>query len=218
MSAVPSVKDSDLANAIRALAMDAVEAAKSGHPGMPMGMAEIAVALWTRHLRAQPGEPALARPRPLRAEQRPRLDAAVRARAPRRLRPAARGAAPLPAAGLEDAGAPGGRRHPGRGDHHRPARPGARQRAWAWRSPRSCSPRRSIATATRSSTTAPGCSRATAASWKASRTRPARSPARWGLGEARRVLRRQRHLHRRQGRRLVHRRHARRASRRTAGT
>src|SRR6478609_538059 len=41
------VRDADLANAIRALAMDGVEAAKSGHPGMPMGMAEIAVALWT---------------------------------------------------------------------------------------------------------------------------------------------------------------------------
>jgi transketolase len=43
-----------LANAIRALAMDAVETAKSGHPGMPMGMAEIAVALWTRHLAHNP--------------------------------------------------------------------------------------------------------------------------------------------------------------------
>ena len=51
------VRDADLANAIRALAMDAVEAAKSGHPGMPMGMAEIAVALWTRHLRHDPGNP-----------------------------------------------------------------------------------------------------------------------------------------------------------------
>jgi len=49
--------DHDLANAIRALAMDAVEAAKSGHPGMPMGMAEIAVALWTRHLRHNPANP-----------------------------------------------------------------------------------------------------------------------------------------------------------------
>src|SRR6476661_4060073 len=52
-----SVRDADLANAIRALAMDAVEAAKSGHPGMPMGMAEIAVALWKRHLRHDPGNP-----------------------------------------------------------------------------------------------------------------------------------------------------------------
>ncbi len=57
MSAAPSVKDSDLANAIRALAMDAVEAAKSGHPGMPMGMAEIAVALWTRHYAHNPANP-----------------------------------------------------------------------------------------------------------------------------------------------------------------
>src|SRR5256885_10836273 len=46
-----------LANAIRALAMDAVQAANSGHPGMPMGMAEIAVALWNRHLRHNPANP-----------------------------------------------------------------------------------------------------------------------------------------------------------------
>ena len=50
--------DAELANSIRALAMDAVEAAKSGHPGMPMGMAEIAVALWKRHLRHNPANPA----------------------------------------------------------------------------------------------------------------------------------------------------------------
>ena len=49
--------DTQLANAIRALAMDAVEAAKSGHPGMPMGMAEIAVALWNRHLVHNPTDP-----------------------------------------------------------------------------------------------------------------------------------------------------------------
>ncbi len=49
-----------LANAIRALAMDAVQKANSGHPGMPMGMAEIAVALWTRHYRHNPGNPAWA--------------------------------------------------------------------------------------------------------------------------------------------------------------
>src|SRR6266480_266739 len=50
--------EGELANSIRALAMDAVEAAKSGHPGMPMGMAEIAVALWKRHLRHNPANPA----------------------------------------------------------------------------------------------------------------------------------------------------------------
>ncbi|HEY0180819.1 MAG TPA: transketolase [Dokdonella sp.] len=46
-----------LANAIRFLAADAVQKANSGHPGMPMGMAEIAVALWTRHLRHNPRNP-----------------------------------------------------------------------------------------------------------------------------------------------------------------
>ncbi len=54
----PPASDRELADAIRALAMDAVEAAKSGHPGMPMGMAEIAVALWRRHLRHHPANPA----------------------------------------------------------------------------------------------------------------------------------------------------------------
>ena len=46
-----------LANAIRALAMDAVQAANSGHPGAPMGMADIAVALWGRHLKHNPANP-----------------------------------------------------------------------------------------------------------------------------------------------------------------
>ena len=46
-----------MANAIRALAMDAVQKANSGHPGMPMGMAEIAVALWSGHYRHNPANP-----------------------------------------------------------------------------------------------------------------------------------------------------------------
>ncbi|MCH2242130.1 MAG: transketolase [Aquabacterium sp.] len=46
-----------MANAIRALAMDAVQAANSGHPGAPMGMADIAVALWGRHLKHNPADP-----------------------------------------------------------------------------------------------------------------------------------------------------------------
>ncbi len=46
-----------MANAIRALSMDAVQQANSGHPGAPMGMAEIAVALWSRHLRHNPANP-----------------------------------------------------------------------------------------------------------------------------------------------------------------
>jgi transketolase len=47
----------DLANAIRALAMDAVQKANSGHPGMPMGMAEIAEAVWNGHMRHNPANP-----------------------------------------------------------------------------------------------------------------------------------------------------------------
>jgi transketolase len=46
-----------LANAIRALAMDAVQAANSGHPGMPMGMADAATALFTRYLKFDPKDP-----------------------------------------------------------------------------------------------------------------------------------------------------------------
>ena len=46
-----------MANAIRVLAMDAVESAKCGHPGMPMGMADIALALWRGHYRHDPQAP-----------------------------------------------------------------------------------------------------------------------------------------------------------------
>ncbi len=53
----PSSVNTHMANAIRVLAMDAVQKANSGHPGMPMGMAEIAVALWGRHLRHNPADP-----------------------------------------------------------------------------------------------------------------------------------------------------------------
>ena len=57
MNTSPVPLDTLCANALRFLAIDAVEAARSGHPGMPMGMAEIAVALWTRHLRHDPNDP-----------------------------------------------------------------------------------------------------------------------------------------------------------------
>ena len=58
MTSNPSLGQSTLmANAIRALAMDAVQQANSGHPGAPMGMADMAVALWGRHLRHNPGNP-----------------------------------------------------------------------------------------------------------------------------------------------------------------
>src|SRR5471032_2585589 len=59
VSAPPGVRDETrlTANALRFLAVDAVGQAKSGHPGMPMGMAEIAVALWSRHLKHNPQNP-----------------------------------------------------------------------------------------------------------------------------------------------------------------
>ncbi|MGD2075690.1 MAG: transketolase [Gammaproteobacteria bacterium] len=47
----------ELANAVRALSMDAVQKAKSGHPGAPMGMADIAEVLWNDHLKHNPGNP-----------------------------------------------------------------------------------------------------------------------------------------------------------------
>jgi transketolase len=58
--ATTSATPQDLANAIRALAMDAVQKANSGHPGMPMGMAEIAEVLWRKFLRHNPANPAWA--------------------------------------------------------------------------------------------------------------------------------------------------------------
>ena len=52
-----TVSHDELANSIRALAMDAVEKAKSGHPGMPMGMADVATVLFTRFLKFDPSHP-----------------------------------------------------------------------------------------------------------------------------------------------------------------
>jgi len=54
----PAIAHERMANAIRALAMDAVEHAKSGHPGMPMGMADVATVLFTRFLKFDPADPA----------------------------------------------------------------------------------------------------------------------------------------------------------------
>ncbi len=56
-AASPAIAHTSMANAIRALAMDAVEQAKSGHPGMPMGMADVATVLFTRFLKFDPASP-----------------------------------------------------------------------------------------------------------------------------------------------------------------
>jgi transketolase len=58
MSAAARAEHDHMANAIRALAMDAVEQAKSGHPGLPMGAADIATVLFTRFLKFDPTDPA----------------------------------------------------------------------------------------------------------------------------------------------------------------
>ncbi|MGB2730066.1 MAG: transketolase [Methylovirgula sp.] len=57
VAAKAPVTHQDMANAIRALAMDAVEKANSGHPGMPMGMADVATVLFTQFLRFDPADP-----------------------------------------------------------------------------------------------------------------------------------------------------------------
>ena len=53
-----SVEHKDMANAIRALSMDAVEQAQSGHVGLPLGMADVATILWTHYLKHDPADPA----------------------------------------------------------------------------------------------------------------------------------------------------------------
>ena len=121
-----------------------VEKAKSGHPGLPMGMADVATVLFTQVPEIRRRRSALAGPRPLHPLRRPRLDAALCAAVPDRLQGHdARPAQELPPAQLQDAG-------PSRELHHRTASrpPPARsarasppRSAWRWRS--GCWPRSS---------------------------------------------------------------------------
>ena len=153
----------ELANAIRALAMDAVQQANSGHPGMPMGMAEIAEVLWNRHLRHNPANPAW-----------PDRDRFVLSNGHGSMLLYAvlhltgydlpmDGAEALPAARIRrrpaipsTARRPGSRPPPARSGRASPTRS-------AWRSPRGCSRPSSTAPASTSSITTPTCFSATAA-------------------------------------------------------
>lgn len=56
MARIDTGQEAQMANAIRALAMDAVEAAKSGHPGAPMGMADVAAVLFNRFMKIDPAD------------------------------------------------------------------------------------------------------------------------------------------------------------------
>ena len=149
-----------MANAIRALAMDAVEQAKSGHPGLPMGAADVATVLFTRFLKFDPADPAW-----------PDRDRFVLS--------AGHGSmliyALLHLLGYEKMtieeikrfrqfgsitpGSSGELRHAGRRDHDRAARARASAMRSAWRSPSGISPPNSAAT---SSTITPMCSPPTA--------------------------------------------------------
>ena len=153
----------ELANAIRVLAMDAVQQANSGHPGAPMGMADIAEVLWRDLLKHNPANPAWwDRDRfVLSNGHASMLLYALLHLTGYRCRHGR--AAQLPPARQPHRRPSRARRRDGHRDHHRPAGAGHRQcrRAWRWR--RSCWPPSSIVPASTSSITAPGCSVATAA-------------------------------------------------------
>ena len=149
-----------MANAIRALAMDAVEQAKAGHPGLPMGAADIATVLFTRFLKFDPDRSGLARSRPLRALGRSRLDADLCAASSSRLRDDDdRRDQALPADRLAHARSSRIRPHARHRDHDRSARPRDLPMRSAWRSPNATSP---LCSATTSSITRPTCSPPTA--------------------------------------------------------
>ena len=150
-------------NTVRTLAMDAVQKANSGHPGTPMALAPLAYAAVHAPPAPRSGRPGLARPRPLRALGRPRVDAALqRCCYLTGYDLSLDDLQAVPPVGEPHARAPGVRLHARRRDHHRPARPGRRQRGrhgGRRGAPRGAS---STATGTRSSTTTRTSSPATA--------------------------------------------------------
>ena len=115
-------------NTIRFLSADGVQQAKSGHPGLPMGAAPMAYAVWTHHLRHNPAHPGWAnRDRFILSGGHGSMLLYSLLHLTGYDLPAGRTAA-LPPVGQPDPRAPRIRADPRRRDHHRPARAGLRQR------------------------------------------------------------------------------------------
>ena len=160
---MPTPSRRDLANAIRFLAIDAVEAAKSGHPGMPMGMADIAEVLWNDFLRHNPNNPKwFNRDRFVLSNghgsmlQYALLHLSGYDLPIEELKQ-------LPPAAFEDRRPSRGQRDARRGNHHRSARPGLGQRRGHGACRETAGAALQPARVRRSSTTPPGCSWAMAA-------------------------------------------------------
>jgi len=108
-------------NTLRFLAVDGIEKAKCGHPGAPLGCAPIAYLPVSQADEARSGGAEVDRPRPVRAVEWARVDAAVWVAASVRVRPADGAVGAVPAVGIGDTGAPGARRDAGRGGDDRAA-------------------------------------------------------------------------------------------------
>ena len=118
-----------MANAIRGLAMDAVEKAKSGHPGLPMGAADIATVLFTQFLKFDAAAPTWPdRDRFVLSAGHGSMLLYALAVPDRQQGHDARPDQAFPPAGIADAGPSRELPHQGHRDHHRPARPGHRHR------------------------------------------------------------------------------------------
>ena len=123
-------------NVIRGFAMDAPQRANSGHPGTAMALAPLAHVLWTRIMKYDPTDPALARPRSVHPLGRTRVDPPLLDALPHRLR--ARSSTiskQFRQWGSKTPGHPENLDTPWRRGHHRPARPGLRATASGWASP-----------------------------------------------------------------------------------
>ena len=131
----PSDLDRQAVDHIRALAMDAVQAAGDGHPGTAMSLAPAAYLLFQEFLRHDPTDPELDRARPLRAVLRALQPHPLHPALPVRLRPHPRRPEALPAVGQPDPGPPRARPHARRRDHHRSARLRASPARSGWRWP-----------------------------------------------------------------------------------